>query len=54
MTMTMEQRLKIEDAKVCVVCGGHWTMQTKVEKYCDKCKSHLLQIEDELYLQRGW
>ena len=52
--MTMMKNKDVMASKVCVVCGGDWTMQSHVEKYCDKCKSHMLIIEDEVYLQQGW
>ena len=52
--MTMMKNKDAMTSKVCVVCGGDWTMQSHVEKYCDKCKSHMLIIEDEIYLQQGW
>jgi Zn finger protein HypA/HybF involved in hydrogenase expression len=54
MAMVMKDEIKIEDLEVCLVCSSEWSMQTPNEKYCDNCKSHILKIEDELYLQQGW
>tara|TARA_R110002020_G_scaffold29096_5_gene92096 strand:- start:1547 stop:1708 length:162 start_codon:yes stop_codon:yes gene_type:complete len=52
--MTMMKNKDVMASKVCVMCGGKWTMQSAVEKYCDNCKTHILIIEDEIYQQQGW
>ena len=40
--------------KVCNMCGSDWTTQTKLEKFCGKCNSHLIEIGGEVYSQQGW
>ena len=51
--MTMEL-ITIAQAKVCNMCGSDWTTQTKLEKFCGKCNSHLIEIGGEVYSQQGW
>lgn len=46
--------ITIAQATVCNMCGSEWTTQTKLERYCSKCKTHLIEIGGEVYRQQGW
>jgi len=48
------REIKIEETAVCVMCNHEWTTENEVEKYCGKCKSHIVIIQDEVYYSQGW
>jgi len=48
------REIKIEETEACVMCNHKWTTENEVEKYCGKCKSHIVIIQDEVYYSQGW
>ena len=53
--MLKEKQIKeMQEHGKCVTCKGEWSLSTKIEKYCESCKTHIIFIEDEVYYDRGW
>ena len=48
------KEIKMEETLVCIMCGGAWSSQNEMEKYCGKCKTHIVIIDDEIYYAQGW
>ena len=44
----------LKQASECLTCGGEWSMESDMEKYCGKCNSYLINIDGEIYQQQGW
>ncbi len=38
----------------CVTCKKEWTLHTDMERYCNRCKTRILILQDEVYFDRGW
>ncbi len=55
MVMMKEHQIKeMYEHGLCVTCKAEWSLFTDMERYCDRCKTQIIIIEDEVYFDRGW
>ena len=53
-TMMSIIQIKPENIECCPNCEAEFTLSTDIEKYCDKCKTHIVIFQDEAYLATGF
>ena len=49
-TMMSMIQIKPENIECCPNCEAEFTLCNNIEKYCDKCKTHIVIFQDEAYL----
>jgi len=48
--MLKEKEIKeLNEDGVCITCKGEWTLLSEMERYCERCATHIIIIEDEVY-----
>jgi len=45
---------KMKELKTCVNCNAPWSKESVQEKYCLECKTIIMSMEDEVYMEQGW